>query len=96
MTFFVRYIDPETLDMRSQLMKLINIDAKDCSAKKLFHAFKCKMWKLQIPFLNIITLSCDNAAIMIGKHLSFKTNLKKMCKHLLTFLCPCHSSALIA
>jgi len=45
MTFFVRYIELETLDIRS-LVKLINIDAKNCSAKKLFHAFKSKMWKL--------------------------------------------------
>lgn len=96
MTFFVRYIDPETLDIRSQLVKLINIDAKDCSAEKLFHAFKSKMWKLQIPFLNIVALSCDNASVMIGKHLSFKTKLEEMCQHLLTFPCPCHSAALAA
>lgn len=40
MTFLVRYIDPETLDIRSQLVKLIDIDAKDSSAEKLFEAFK--------------------------------------------------------
>lgn len=57
MTFFVRYVDPETLDICSQLVKLINVDARDCNAEKLFHAFKCEMWKLQIPFLNIVALS---------------------------------------
>lgn len=46
MTFLVRYIERETLDIRTQLVKLINIDAKDCSAKKLFKAFELKMTKL--------------------------------------------------
>ena len=35
MTFFVRYVDPDTLDIRLQLVKLINIDARDSSAEKL-------------------------------------------------------------
>lgn len=96
MTFNVRYVDPETLDIRSQVVKLINIDAKDSSAEKLFDAFKSEMWKLQIPFTNIIALSCDNASVMTGKHCSFKTKLEKMCKKLITFPCPCHSAALSA
>lgn len=95
MTFHVRYVDPKTLDIRSQLVKLIDIDAKDSSADKLFQAFKNEMWKLQIPFLNIIALSCDNASVMIGKHMSFKKKLEHMCKNVLTLSCPCHSAALI-
>lgn len=43
---------------------------------------------------HIIVLSCDNASVIIGKHLSFKSKLEEMCKHLLTF--PCHSPALVA
>jgi len=39
MTFLVRYIDHESLDVRSQLLKLIHLDARDCSAEKLFNAF---------------------------------------------------------
>lgn len=97
MTLFVRYVDPETLDIRSQLVKLINIDAKDCTAENLFHVFKREMCKLQIPFLNIVALSCNNSSIMTGKYLSFKTKLEEMCnRHLLTFSCPCHSATLIA
>ncbi|KAL6418864.1 hypothetical protein ACFW04_014212 [Cataglyphis niger] len=38
MMFIVRYVDPETLDVRSQLVKLINIDARDCSTEKLLHS----------------------------------------------------------
>ncbi|EZA58879.1 General transcription factor II-I repeat domain-containing protein, partial [Ooceraea biroi] len=96
MILFVRYVDPETLDIRSQLLKLINIDTGDSNADNLFHTFQCEMKKLQIPFSNIIALSCDNTPVMTGKHLSFETKLRGMCKYLLTFPCPCHSSALAA
>jgi len=96
MMFLVRYVDPETLDIRTQLVKLIDIDARNSSAEQLFSAFKNEMWELQIPFLNIIALSCDNASVMIGKHQSFKKKLEEFCKNLLTFSCPCHSAALVA
>ena len=36
MTFLVRYIEPKTLDNRTQLVKLIDIDARNCSAEKLY------------------------------------------------------------
>ncbi|KAL6255498.1 hypothetical protein P5V15_013832 [Pogonomyrmex californicus] len=53
MTFMVRYVDSETLDVRSQLVKLINIDAKDSSAEKLFQAFKCEIMDcIAIRFYN--------------------------------------------
>jgi len=96
MTFLVRYVDSEALEVRTQLVKLIDIDARDCSAEKLFNAFKSEMYKLQIPFTNILALSCDNASVMTGKYLSFKKKLEEKCKHLLTFTCPCHSAALAA
>ena len=96
MTFHCRYVDPKTQDIRSQLVKLINIDAKNSNAENLFHAFKNEIYKLNIPFLNIVALSCDNASVMIGKNLSFKKKLEEMCPKLLTFSCPCHSAALIA
>lgn len=96
MTFLARYVDPETFDISSQLVKLINIDARNSSAEKLFHAFQNEMYKLQIPFTNILALSCDNASVMIGNKESFKTKLQVKCKNLLTFRCPCHSAALVA
>jgi len=92
MIFLVRYVDHKSLDIRSQLLKLI--DARDCNAEKLFHAFQFEMYKLKIPFLNIIALLCDNASVMIGKHLSFKTQLEKKCKNVLTL--SCHFAALVA
>ena len=70
MTFLVRYIDSETLDLCVQLVKLNNIDARDSSAKKLFYAFQSVMNKLEIPFVNILALSCDNASVMTEMHKS--------------------------
>jgi len=96
MTFLVRYVDTETLDIRTQLVKLIDIDAKDSSAEKLFNALKCEMWRLMIPFQNIVALSCDNASVMTGKQKSLKKKLEEICPNLLTFSCPCHSAALAA
>jgi len=81
MTFFVRYDNSKILDVQLQLVKLIDIDARDCSAEK-FNAFRPEMYKLQIPFLNIQALSCDNASVIIGKHLSFKKKLEEKCKNL--------------
>ncbi|XP_070529959.1 zinc finger protein 862-like [Cardiocondyla obscurior] len=96
MTFLIRFIDPKSFNVRTQLIKLIDIDARDCSADKLFNAFKSEVYKLQIPFSNILAQSCDNASVMTGKHLSFKTKLEEKCKNLLTFSCPCYSAALAA
>ncbi|KYN05168.1 PREDICTED: uncharacterized protein LOC108771904 [Cyphomyrmex costatus] len=95
LTFLVRYVDPETLDIRSQLVKLIDIDTTDSNAEKLFLVFKCEMWRLQILFLNIVALSCDSASTMTGKHLLFKKKLEEECPHLLTFSCPCYATLLI-
>lgn len=96
MAFVVRYVDPLTLDTCSQLIKLIDIDAKTCCAKNLFGSFNSEMDRLGISFSNIIALSCDNASIMLGNQNSFKKKLENKCKNLLTINCPCHSSALIA
>ncbi|XP_066583780.1 protein FAM200A-like [Prorops nasuta] len=96
MTFFVRYVDSTTLDVQCTLLKLIDIDAKDCCAEKLFDYFEKEMLRMGISFSNIIGLACDNASVMIGKHSSFKTKLEAKCKNLKTFPCICHSLALAA
>lgn len=96
MTFLVRYVDPKTLDTQSQIVKLIDIDAKNSSAEKLFEAFDNEMLKLEIPYSNIVALSSDNASVMLGKYVSFKKKLEEKCTKLLTLPCPCHSAALIA
>ncbi|KYN14480.1 hypothetical protein ALC57_13316 [Trachymyrmex cornetzi] len=50
----------------------------------------------QIPFSNILALSCDNASVMTGKYESFKIKLQKHCKSLIMMPSPCHTSALVA
>lgn len=93
--FFVRYINPETFEVHSQLVKLIDIDVTECNAEKLFNEFKHEMSKLQIPLSNIVSLLCDdNAPIITGKH--FKKRLEEMCENVLILSCPCQSVALIA
>jgi len=72
------------------------LDASDCSAEKLFITFRNEMWKKQIPFQNILALSCDNASVMTGKYESFKIKLQSYCKNLITMPCACHASALVA
>ena len=54
------------------------------------------MKNFQIPFDNILALSCDNASVMTAKCVSFKKKLEQVCKNLLTFTCPCHTTALAA
>jgi len=34
MTFLVQYVDPQTLDVRTELLELIHLDTSDCSAEK--------------------------------------------------------------
>lgn len=95
MTFFVRYVDPETLDIRSQLVKLINIGKEEePSGEKLFDAFECEMLKLKIPFSNVVALSFGNSSVITKKHLTFQSKMKEMCTHLLVFPCPCSSATL--
>lgn len=96
MIFIVRYVDPETLDIHLQLVKLINIDDQDSSAEKLSQVFKDEMRKLQIPITNIAALSCDNESVMTGKQLLLKKMLEDESHRLLAFSCPCHAAALAA
>ncbi|XP_066582012.1 protein FAM200A-like [Prorops nasuta] len=96
MTLITRHVDSKSLRTQDNLLYLINLDAKDCSADKIFNAFKNELNKREIPLTNIIGLSCDNASVMIGRNDSFKTRLLNICPQLITMPCICHSSALTA
>jgi len=80
--------------MYSQLIELMCIDVKDFSADKLFERFRNKILELNIPFSNIVALLCNNASVMTENHSLFKKEFKKLCD-LMTFLCSCHSVALV-
>ncbi|KYN07742.1 hypothetical protein ALC62_01253 [Cyphomyrmex costatus] len=91
----VRYVDSETLDVRSQLVDLMSIDAKNFCENKLFETLQNKMLELNIPLSNIVALLCNTESVVTGNH-SFREKFKKLCHpHLMTFLCSCHSTALI-
>lgn len=94
--FYVRYVNPNTLQVHSQLVKLIDVNVSSSYTDKLFTAFNREMTNFQIPYANIIALSCDNANAMYGKHLFFKKKLKELCNNILVMSCPCHSAALAA
>ncbi|XP_066585523.1 SCAN domain-containing protein 3-like [Prorops nasuta] len=96
MTLLTRYVDNKSLCVQTDLLQLINLDASDCSAEKIFNAFSNELIKKEIPLSNIIGLGCDNASVMIGRNDSFKTKLLKKSPLLVTMPCICHSCALVA
>ncbi|XP_066589316.1 protein FAM200A-like [Prorops nasuta] len=96
MTLLTRYVDRKSICVQIDLLQLINLDASDCSADKLFTAFSNELIRHEIPFSQITGLTCDNASVMIGKHESFQTKLLQKCPQLITMPCICHSSALAA
>ncbi|XP_066587622.1 protein FAM200A-like [Prorops nasuta] len=96
MTLITRHVDSKSLRTQDNLQNLINLDAKDCSADKIFNAFKNELNKREIPLTNIIGLSCDNASVMIGRNDPFKTRLLNIRPQLIIMPCICHSSALTA
>ena len=75
---------------------MINVDASDCSAQKLFESFRNALWRKQIPLTNIVGLFCDNTNVMVVQFNSFYTRLKAASPNLILCQCICHYSALIA
>ncbi|XP_066582847.1 uncharacterized protein [Prorops nasuta] len=96
MILLTRYVDNRSLRVHTELLQLINLDASDCSAQKIFNSFSSELIKKEIPLAQIIGLSCDNASVMVGKHDSFQTRLVQKCPRLVTMPCICHFSALVA
>lgn len=71
------------------------MDANNLCAAKLFTSFRKSIDDLQIPIQNIITLSCDNAAVILANEKSFKNELRQLNTHFVTIGCPCLKAALI-
>ena len=91
----VRYIEPVSLQFRVELLQLVNLDASDCSATKIFGACETALEQKKIPLSNI-GLACDNASVMTGTKSSFTTKLLENTPHLITMPCVSHSSAIAA
>lgn len=73
----VKYVSPKTKKCVTELLELVQLDATDCSAEKLFLAFENCFKNKSIPLSNIVGIACDNASVMIGIRNSFVSRLKK-------------------
>lgn len=92
----VRFLHPDNGTVHTKLLELINLDATDCSAKRMYGQFKAAMNKKNIPLSNIIGVAWVGASVMIGKHNSFMTHIAEDSPDVLNLRSICHSSALIA
>ncbi|KAK0157056.1 hypothetical protein PV328_011951, partial [Microctonus aethiopoides] len=72
----VKYVAPNR-ELITELFELVNLDASDCSASKLYEAFESSFKKRNVPLTNIVATASDNTAVMVGKHNSFVTHLRK-------------------
>ncbi|XP_066592981.1 protein FAM200A-like [Prorops nasuta] len=95
-SIMVRYIEPSTLEIQARLLQLINLDARDCSADKIFSAFNNELMKKQIPLAQALAIGCDNASVMVGRNSSFRTKILEKNSKVITVPCICHLSALAA
>lgn len=91
----VRFINQEG-ELCDRLLEVVTIDAKECTAEKVFQSFKNCLESKNIPLSKIIGFAADNASIMVGKHNSFMTRLQGETKALVVLPCICHSAALVA
>ena len=96
LSLMVRYVEPSSFKIRVELLQLINFDASDCSADKVFKAFEGALCEKQIPLSNVAGMSCDHAQVMIGNKSSFKTKLKEKNPNVVVIPCVSHSAATAA
>lgn len=87
MNVSVKYICPQEMKVRVDLLELIELDPSDCSADKIFASFEKSLDRKGIPITNIIGLGCDNAPVMVGKNNSFASRLKTVSKAYFTSWC---------
>ncbi|XP_063931363.1 uncharacterized protein LOC135143427 [Zophobas morio] len=92
----VKYCDNDDNKTKTNLLELVPLDAKDCSAENLYNAFKDCLYKHNIPLTNIIGIACDGANVMTGHTNSFFSRLQDDIPHVVLMKCVCHSAALVA
>ncbi|XP_066587616.1 zinc finger protein 862-like [Prorops nasuta] len=96
LSIVVQYFSTEMNNVITELFKIIELDATDCSAEKLFAAFKNCFFQYGIPFENIVGFACDNASVMLGSRDSFLARLKEIVPRVILLNCICHTSAIVA
>ncbi|KAK3931061.1 Zinc finger BED domain-containing protein 5 [Frankliniella fusca] len=87
---------PGHVKVRTDLLKLLELDATDCSADKVFAAFKACLDGHGISLKPCIGLACDNCPAMGGCNNSFWTRLKAEAPCAVLLNCICHSAHLVA
>lgn len=73
----VQYFSIENKKVITELLELINLDAKVCSAEKIYSVFEHCLKSKEIPISNMVGIACDNASVMTGSRDSFISRLKK-------------------
>jgi len=63
MCVLVQYVSPVYKKVVTKLLKLISLDARDCSVSKLFKVLKNLLKEKKIPLKNI-EMACDNALVI--------------------------------
>jgi len=58
----VKFVEPTSRKIITQLLALLLLDATDCSAERIFEIFKDFFQQEQIPFTNIVAIACDKPA----------------------------------
>ena len=92
----VQYLCPTDKKVKTKLFELISLDAKDCTANKIFQTFKSLFEKREISLQNIVGMASDNASVMIGHNNSFFSRLQSEVPSVVLMNCICYSSAIIA
>ena len=96
MCVLIRYGSPVNKKVVIQLLELVSLDARDCSANKLFKVFKNFLEEKKIPFKNIVGMTSDNASVVIEYNNSFMQRLKRRLPRLITLNCIYHSFTIVA
>ena len=92
----VRYINPTTQVVETELLQLLQLDATNCNAEYLFGRLKTLLQDLDIPFQNVIGMASDGASVMVGANNSVASRVIKENPSAVIIKCVCHTSAIIA
>ena len=92
----VQFVSPHTKLVVTELLELVELDARNSSAENIYAAFKSCLELKGIPITNVVGMASDNASVMLGTNNSFMTRLRSDTPNLVVLNCICHSSALIA
>lgn len=96
MCILARYVQPSNGFVKTELLDLIKLNAKDCTAENLYIHFRQILTEADIPLKNIIGLASDGASVMLGANNFFASRLISEVPKVTVIRCICHTSAIIA